>query len=69
MNIFLTFFVVFLVSIIYSIQKDSMFIVSLVKGFMLGCLYNKELFEEGGSEHTVQFCFGFVTFTMIWETE
>jgi len=69
MNIFLTFFLLFLVSIIYSIQKEAMFIVSLVKGFMVGALYNKEPFEEGGNEHTIQFCFGFVTFTMLWETE
>lgn len=42
-------------------------IISPVIGFMVGWLYDAEEFENT-TEHTVQFLFGIVCFTIIWET-
>ena len=36
--------------------------------FIIGGLYNRDVYEEEEVvEHTMQFCFIFITFTMIWE--
>jgi ABC-type nickel/cobalt efflux system permease component RcnA len=40
--------------------------VTFVKGFMIGCLINKEELEDY-TEVTVQLCLIFITFTAIWE--
>lgn len=69
MNYLIMLFVVFLLITPYAVTKNATFIVSLVKGFMFGGLYNKDEYPEDEiSEHTVQFCFMFITITMIWET-
>ena len=41
--------------------------INPVVGFMIGCLYDAEVTEEG-TEHTVQFLFGIICFTIIWQT-
>lgn len=69
MNYLLTLFVLFLLITPLAISKNAAFIISLVKGFMFGGLYNKDIYEEDEVvEHTIQFCFMFITITMIWET-
>jgi hypothetical protein len=61
-------FLLFLLISPLAIINNATIIVSLVKGFMFGGLYNKdEYLEEEVSEHTIQFCFLFITITMIWE--
>ncbi len=62
-------FVLFLLISPFAINKQATFIVSLVKGVMVGALYNKDEWEdEQITEHTIQFCFVFITITIIWET-
>jgi hypothetical protein len=62
-------FIVFLLITPLAVSKNSIFIISLVKGIMIGGLYNKDEYpEEEIIEHTIQFCFMFITITMIWET-
>lgn len=60
------FFFVFLLSMLYATFENALFIVSPIKGFMIGGLYNKDEYEDL-IEYTIQFCFVFVSFTMIWE--
>ena len=68
MNYLIVLFIVFLLITPLAVVRNANFIVSLVKGFMFGALYNKDEYEEEEiSEHTVQFCFMFITITMIWE--
>jgi hypothetical protein len=52
---------------LYATTKNAQFIVAPIKGFMFGGLYNNDEYEDL-TEYTVQFCFMFVSFTMIWET-
>ena len=69
MNYIYALFVIFLLITPYVVTKQATFIVSLVKGVMFGALYNKDEYpEEQFAEHTIQFCFIFITITMIWET-
>ena len=69
MNYIYTLFVIFLLITPYAVTKNATFIVSLVKGFMFGGLYNKDEYpEEEINEHTIQFCFFFITITILWET-
>lgn len=69
MNYLLALFVLFLLITPLAISKNAAFFISLVKGFMFGGLYNKDIYEEDEVvEHTIQFCFMFITITMIWET-
>lgn len=42
-------------------------IINPIIGFMVGWLYDAEEVENG-TLHTVQFLFGIVCFTIIWET-
>jgi hypothetical protein len=68
MNYLIALFVLFLLITPYAVTKNATFIVSLVKGFMFGALYNKDEYQEDEvTEHTIQFCFMFITITMIWE--
>ncbi len=67
MNYLLTFFLLFLLCMVYATYKDAQFIISPIKGFMFGALYNRDELNDS-FEHTVQFCFVFVNFTTIWET-
>lgn len=61
-------FLLFLLISPLAIINNATIIVSLVKGFMFGGLYNKDEYPEDKiSEHTIQFCFLFITITMIWE--
>jgi len=43
-------------------------IITLIKGAMFGILYNDAEYEDA-TEHTIQLCLVFVTFTVIWYTE
>tara|TARA_R110000796_G_scaffold76883_2_gene171750 strand:+ start:905 stop:1123 length:219 start_codon:yes stop_codon:yes gene_type:complete len=68
MNYILILFFVFLALSPLAILNNATFIISLVKGAMIGGLYNRDVYEEEEVvEHTMQFCFIFITFTMIWE--
>jgi len=67
MNLLITFFLLFLAVLPIGVMKNATFIVSLVKGAMFGALYNKDEFEDV-NEYTIQFCFVFVTITILWET-
>jgi len=68
MNYLFVLFVIFLLITPYAVSKNATFIISIVKGFMFGALYNKdEYFEDEIVEHTIQFCFMFITITIIWE--
>ena len=69
MNYLICLFIVFLLITPLAVFRNANFIISIVKGFMFGGLYNKDEYEEEEViEHTVQFCFMFITITMIWET-
>jgi hypothetical protein len=69
MNYLIALFIVFLLITPLAVFRNANFIISIVKGFMVGGLYNKDEYqEEEVIEHTVQFCFMFITITMIWET-
>ena len=69
MNYLFVLFIVFLLITPLAVAKNATFLISLVKGFMFGGLYNRDTFEEDEVvEHTIQFCFMFITITMIWET-
>jgi len=68
MNYLITLFVLFLLITPFAVLNNAIFIISLVKGFMFGALYNKDEYQEDEvTEHTIQFCFMFITITMIWE--
>jgi hypothetical protein len=68
MNYLIALFVLFLLITPLAVLNNATFIISLVKGFMFGALYNKDEYQEDEvTEHTVQFCFMFLTITMIWE--
>lgn len=54
--------------LLMTIQKyGGELIISPIIGFMAGWLYDAEEFEDT-TEHTVQFLFGVVCFTIIWQT-
>jgi hypothetical protein len=68
MNYLIALFVLFLLITPLAVLNNATFIISLVKGFMFGALYNKDEYQEDEvTEHTIQFCFMFLTITMIWE--
>jgi len=68
MNYLIALFVIFLLITPLAVLNNATFIISLVKGFMFGALYNKDEYQEDEvTEHTIQFCFMFLTITMIWE--
>jgi hypothetical protein len=68
MNYLFGLFVIFLLVTPIITLNNPTFIISIVKGFMFGGLYNKDYFEdENLSVYTVQFCFVFITITMVWE--
>ena len=68
MNYLIALFVLFLLITPLAVLNNANFIISLVKGFMFGALYNKDEYpEDEVTEHTIQFCFMFITITMIWE--
>lgn len=67
-NILLTLFLLFLIVVPIAIQYNAIFIVSLLKGGMIGTLYDvRDYPEENISETTIQFCFIWVTITIKWE--
>jgi hypothetical protein len=69
MNYLFILFILFLLITPLVVSKNATFIISLVKGFMFGALYNKDEYpEDEVSEHTIQFCFIFLTITMVWES-
>lgn len=54
--------------LLMTIQKyGGELIINPIIGFMVGSLYNVEEIESV-TEHTIQFLFGFVCITVIWET-
>ena len=54
--------------LLMTIQKyGGELIINPIIGFMVGCLYDAEEIEDA-TEHTVQFLFGIVCVTIIWET-
>lgn len=60
-------FLVFCAATKYALDKGAVIIVSAVRRFMVGGLYNVDTYEEEGiKEHTIQFCFILVTFTYQW---
>ena len=68
MNYLFGLFVIFLLITPLAVFNNATFIISLVKGFMFGALYNKdEYIEDEVAEYTLQFCFMFITVTMVWE--
>lgn len=68
MNYLFGLFVIFLLVTPIITLNNPTFIISIVKGFMFGALYNKDYFEdENLNVYTVQFCFVFITITMVWE--
>jgi hypothetical protein len=49
-------------------HKGAVLIITTVKGFMVGALYNCDLWEdEEVKEHTIQICLAFVTITIQWD--
>jgi len=68
MNYIISLFLLFLLITPFAVINNATIMVTLIKGFMIGGLYNKDEYpEDGVSEHTIQFCFMFITITMIWE--
>jgi hypothetical protein len=57
-----------LASLIYAVYSGSTIIITLIKGFMVGALYNKDEHEDFDA-HTVQFCLAILTITILWNTE
>jgi hypothetical protein len=68
MNYLFTLFLLFLLITPIAVINNAVFIISLVKGAMIGGLYNKDEYpEDKVTEYTLQFCFIFITITMVWE--
>jgi hypothetical protein len=47
-------------------------IISPMVGFVTGCLYDKEVFIEGGIEvksYTIQILMGVISLNILWETQ
>lgn len=66
----LLFIILSLVLLIFSIKGGYILIVSVLKGLMLGAIYDKGDFEEENvTEHTIQISIFLICFTFIWETE
>lgn len=49
-------------------HKGGTLIITTIKGFMIGALYNCDLWEdEEVKEHTLQICLALVTITIQWD--
>jgi hypothetical protein len=46
--------------------KNADIIIAPIMGFMVGVLYNKEYFEDGTCDTTLQCAVGFITLSVVW---
>lgn len=46
--------------------KSADIIIAPITGFMVGALYNKEDFEDGTCDTTLQCAVGFITLSVVW---
>lgn len=61
-------FATLLIGLMFAIYNGSTIIITFIKGFMFGALYNKDEYDEFDS-HTIQFCLAILTITILWDTE